>query len=324
MPLELIDSSITIEDVIKSVIDHHKKTGRLVRIVTPIDVEGIVTSGFIARALKSLDVGFEIVPEYLIDTIHYDGIYLSIKSKQLTCSSCVNVIESNFDGVLKRGEALMVHLRIVSEFLRKALSEFTIIPKEVRYLIIASILTKHTPRIKDKGLSKVESEVIESLIDEGLIDKVDGPKIMGWGILEPEKCIRYSLDIMIPKYFLSNDEIPKELVNISNIAKMLSIKEKELMGVNYVIRDAWVSRDLYLIAYMLMYLADIFGVKSVVISYNPHVVTWAMMKFLDSLTKVKEIISKILDLSKDGAKKTEILYQGNFSYMQLKSYLNML
>jgi len=37
-----------------------------------------------------------------------------------------------------------------------------------------------------------------------------------------------------------------------------------------------------------------------------------------------EIISKILDLSKDGAKKTEILYYGNLSYMQLKSYLNFL
>ena len=37
-----------------------------------------------------------------------------------------------------------------------------------------------------------------------------------------------------------------------------------------------------------------------------------------------EIISKIIALSKDGAKKTEILYQGNFSYMQLKSYLNFL
>ena len=37
-----------------------------------------------------------------------------------------------------------------------------------------------------------------------------------------------------------------------------------------------------------------------------------------------EIISKILDLSKEGAKKTEILYYGNLSYMQLKSYLTFL
>lgn len=37
-----------------------------------------------------------------------------------------------------------------------------------------------------------------------------------------------------------------------------------------------------------------------------------------------EIIKKILDLSKDGAKKTELLYQGNLSYNQLKSYLFIL
>lgn len=34
-----------------------------------------------------------------------------------------------------------------------------------------------------------------------------------------------------------------------------------------------------------------------------------------------DIISEILKLSKNGAKKTELLYQGNLSYTQLKSYL---
>jgi len=37
-----------------------------------------------------------------------------------------------------------------------------------------------------------------------------------------------------------------------------------------------------------------------------------------------EIISKILILSKEGAKKTELLYQGNLSYTQLKNYLSFL
>ena len=34
-----------------------------------------------------------------------------------------------------------------------------------------------------------------------------------------------------------------------------------------------------------------------------------------------DIINEILKLSKNGAKKTEILYQGNLSYVQLKNYL---
>jgi len=37
-----------------------------------------------------------------------------------------------------------------------------------------------------------------------------------------------------------------------------------------------------------------------------------------------EIMSKLLDLSKSGAKKTELLYQANLSYTQLKSYLSFL
>ena len=37
-----------------------------------------------------------------------------------------------------------------------------------------------------------------------------------------------------------------------------------------------------------------------------------------------EIIGEILRLSSNGAKKTELLYQGNFSYAQLQSYLSYL
>ena len=37
-----------------------------------------------------------------------------------------------------------------------------------------------------------------------------------------------------------------------------------------------------------------------------------------------EIIGEILDLSKDGAKKTEILYQSNMSFSQLQHYLSFL
>ena len=37
-----------------------------------------------------------------------------------------------------------------------------------------------------------------------------------------------------------------------------------------------------------------------------------------------DIISQIIKLSRNGAKKTEILYQGNLSYTQLKDYLPFL
>lgn len=37
-----------------------------------------------------------------------------------------------------------------------------------------------------------------------------------------------------------------------------------------------------------------------------------------------EIIGDILDLSKNGAKKTEILYQGNMNFSQLQNYLDFL
>jgi len=44
----------------------------------------------------------------------------------------------------------------------------------------------------------------------------------------------------------------------------------------------------------------------------------------DSRRSEIEIISDILKLSKNGAKKTEILYKGNLSYTLLKNYLSFL
>ena len=37
-----------------------------------------------------------------------------------------------------------------------------------------------------------------------------------------------------------------------------------------------------------------------------------------------EIIGKLIDLSKDGARKTDLLYKANLSYSQLQSYLTFL
>ncbi len=37
-----------------------------------------------------------------------------------------------------------------------------------------------------------------------------------------------------------------------------------------------------------------------------------------------EIMNKIVNVSKDGARKTEILYQSNLSYNQLNEYLSLL
>ena len=37
-----------------------------------------------------------------------------------------------------------------------------------------------------------------------------------------------------------------------------------------------------------------------------------------------DIITEILDLSKEGTKKTDILYKGNLSYTQIQSYLPFL
>jgi len=47
-------------------------------------------------------------------------------------------------------------------------------------------------------------------------------------------------------------------------------------------------------------------------------------KMVNNRRSELDIISKILVLSREGAKKTEILYRGNLSYTQLQSYLPFL
>ena len=52
--------------------------------------------------------------------------------------------------------------------------------------------------------------------------------------------------------------------------------------------------------------------------------TWGTNYLVNNRRSEIEIISQILSLSRDGARKTEILYQGNLSYTQLQSYLPFL
>ena len=51
---------------------------------------------------------------------------------------------------------------------------------------------------------------------------------------------------------------------------------------------------------------------------------WGRLNLVNNRRSEIEIIGKILELSSDGAKKTELLYQGNLSFSQLQKYLSFL
>ena len=51
---------------------------------------------------------------------------------------------------------------------------------------------------------------------------------------------------------------------------------------------------------------------------------WGLEVMVNSRRSELDLIGEILVLSKEGAKKTELLYQANLSYMQLQKYLPFL
>lgn len=295
MPLNLgvNVSSIDAEEVIRRLIEEAKRTNDVVTIFTSYDAYSIVSASILCRALRGLDIKYELFHEYHGDVIE-GNLVINIGGKVIDCSGCVNVSKGEQDTAVRRGLAYVIKYKVVEESLRKLLSEFTVLPKEVNYLIYASLLARHTPRIRDRGLTNKEKEVLENGINSGLISRVVGPKLINWSILPTNEALAKSFDILVPKFFFR--DISTNLnIKTSNecaelIASELGVNTDDVLGDNYFIRRPWIIYDLYYLSYVVMYSIDTLGTNAVPLLTNMNSLTLVVRKFQKSLNKLRDVI----------------------------------
>lgn len=281
---------VNVEEVFRRTVSKAKTDKRAVRIVMAHDPEAAVTAGLIAKVLRASDLEFEFLTD-LFKPVLDDAQVIG-----------VNMPANIFEGsVLFQSSTSTVFTRVGFNYVFKyaslasgvfdLVSEFELITTDFKLTLAAAVLAKHTPRLEKGGLNSKEEELMSRLKEEGLIDVVEAPPIMGWSSVGPERAVRTSIDVLIPSLFLKEE--PKE-VKPEDIAPELGIKPEEFKDKEYVVKTQWIAKDLMFAAYTLEWMSDVAGSESIALSMlNQSYVRWGAVGLLSSLSDLRKLINRL-------------------------------
>ncbi|MCD6428144.1 MAG: hypothetical protein J7L12_00835 [Desulfurococcales archaeon] len=306
MPLDFRGSNAS--DVFREFIEDTKETENYVRVIIDYSIESAVLGGLLCKALREFEIGFELINNLF--EIPLDATrQLLINTKAGKGGSSLALMSSSINTVRKTSLGYIIESPVLEEKLLDVISEYVIVPREIKYMLASSILARHTPRILRGELSQNEEEFINKLEDENLIRKVRGPMIIGWGYLQPEEAVKYSVDLLIPRYFMR--ETSGE-VSDDTIARELGVSKERIVGTNYVIKQDWCIKDLYYLAYTMMCIVDEEGIEGLVAAVlNPSTMVWHALKMYEYLGKLRAAIDEYLAGNWES--------KGKFKVMHLKN-----
>lgn len=297
MPLTF--EGVNPEEVLRRLLSEAKTEGSLVQIITSHDPESAAVAGLVARMLKSSDIDFEIIPdayEHQISEARVIGVNVSPSS----CEGCVILQSASSNSAVRmRFNYLLRYSPLVAGAL-ELVSEFDIVPKDVKALLAAASLWSHTPRIIRGKLNQREESFMKSLMEEGIIEFVEGPPIIGWAYLPKDKAVKYSIDALIPSRFMS-DEL--EQVTAGDIIRELGLGEEDAKTKSFIVKTEWVTKDLFLANYVLQWIMDTTGFGGVCASViNKRYMMWGLYGLVASYKRIKDIVNDTLQSRDQGGK----------------------
>jgi len=278
-------------DLFRDFLENVKETENYVRVVIDYSVESAIAGGLLCKALKELDIMFELINNLMEIPIDETRQFL-INTKVSSGGSALALAATSTSVVRKTSTGYVIGAPVLEEVLLNIISDYVIIPKEVKYLLASSVLARHTPRLVKRKLSASEEKFLGKLEDDDLIKKVIGPMIMGWNYLKPEVAVKYSVDLLVPKYFMRDlaNEISDEV-----IANELGLPREQITGNNYIIRQEWYVKDLYYLAYLLMCIVDENGVEVLAATVlNPGAMVWYALKMYEYLRRLRTALDEFL------------------------------
>ena len=289
MPLSFHSSNTS--DIFRDFIEGIKESENYVRVIIDYSLESAVVGGLLCKALREFDIAFELINDLLEIPIDDTKQFL-INTEVGRGGSALALMTSNTNAVRRTRVGYVVGAPVLEEKLLDVISEYIIVPREIKYLLASSILAKHTPRLLRGKLSLNEEKFISKLEKENLIKKVIGPMIIGWEYLGPEVAVRFSMDLLVLKFFMRDvsEEVSEDI-----IAKELGVSKEEIIGSNYIIKHDWCIKDLYYLAYLLMCIVDEDGVEGLIAAVlNPSTIVWHALRMYEYLRKLRVAIDEFL------------------------------
>jgi len=306
LPLDFRGSNAS--DVFREFIEDTKGSENYVRIIIDYSIESAVIGGLLCKALREFEIGFELINDLLENPLDATRQFL-INTKADKGGNALALMSSNINTVRKTSLGYVIESPVLEEKLLDVISEYIIVPREIKYMLASSILARHTPRILRGELSQNEEEFINKLEDENLIKKIKGPMIIGWGYLQPEEAVKYSVDLLIPRYFMrdTSGELSDDVV-----AKELGVSKEKIVGTNYMIKQDWCIKDLYYLAYTMMCVVDEEGIEGLVAAVlNPSTMVWHALKMYEYLGKLKTAIDEFLAGNWESKGKFKVMHVKN-------------
>ncbi len=285
MPLDVI--RVDVGKALDELLEYYRASKKPVSIAVSYDLRSAVSAGILVKVLRDLRMDFSIhtLPEV---TLREREKIISFGTQLSDCNSCMFFLEGSSEVAYASGSNYIIKYPVLPIGTAKLLEEYTLVSKELKYLIASAIYSSYTPRLLSREMRKEDAEFLASMREEGLITMRKTLKVIGWDYMSPADAVRYSIDALIPKYFqeeveggVSEDEVIRELGD----------SKEEAEGIAYIINEPWFYRDITEGSYALEFLADLQGLEAVISSVaTPSLILWATLEFRESLRKLKEAL----------------------------------
>ncbi|PUA33486.1 MAG: hypothetical protein B7O98_03455 [Zestosphaera tikiterensis] len=283
---------LTPSEVIHRFIDEVKETKKLVRIVTSYDLESLTASAMLGKMLKHLEIPFEVLPDYERIPLTPDAKVIGINIPASECDECLILQTSTTESVSKVRYNVVLRYTSLLPGVLDLISEFTPVSKEMKALVLASILSKYLPRVKAPALNERDRNFLEVLSNDGVVEISKNLTLIGVSYLPPQTALLYSLDLFIPSKYLS-ENIENAL---SKVSKDFNIPSDKLREEVYLTKFDFFSKDIHMVTYMLLWLTDVKGFHGLLTSlFNNALLRYEYMRFLSDIKYLRDVVDLIIN-----------------------------
>ncbi len=295
----MINTSSGSENPILRLVSDAKKEGCKVRVVSTYDFDAVVASGVFIKYLLQNDVRYEYltVLELTRSALSEDVPTIAFDTHLRDLRRGVSLVRGERSEIRKVGNNYLLTTPHYSYTVLKALEDVMIVTNDVRYYVLASMLSKYVPRIKQQPMDDVVKGYVKELCDLNVLKVVSGLKIFNYSLTDLDKAISKTLDLFIPGYTgvragkdlktLSSEELSKEILSKIAAFSEVKVSPNDLVGDNYFITQDWFFKDVYEFLYALMSVADLYGTQYIIASISTaNYVPLIRLKYEELLGKI--------------------------------------
>jgi hypothetical protein len=279
------------EEFIK-LIEKIRDEGLHVSLITGYCIHDALIAGTFFKMMNIMDIHSHIFHEYQDAPIE-PGVSIIIGYQPIDCQGCFVLMRGNKFTAFRKGTNFILRHPVPQSKTLELVEENMIVTKEIKYLAAVSLLSEHIPRALRSSLDDEEEKFLNSMKDENLLDIKDGPLVIGAETRDPSTALKYSVDIMFPKYFMK--DVPENVdLSLKFLIEAIGIKGWKIKGKNYIIKQDWFLKDLYEGIYSMITAADYLGINYVVASVLiPKYIPWFLKLHLSKLKVLADIVDKL-------------------------------